>query len=105
LTALIIIGLDAVVVAPIFERSYAMFRSFIGTWLPFAGIFAASLLAGFLISTWPAWQRFNDVRILPVRPSQGQLWVMERTRYRGKAAMPLAASREGSNGVTASIEG
>ena len=32
LTVLIIV-LDAAVVAPIFERSYAMFRSLIGTWL------------------------------------------------------------------------
>jgi hypothetical protein len=33
----IIIALDALVVAPLFERSFAMFRSVIGTWLPFAG--------------------------------------------------------------------
>jgi hypothetical protein len=50
LTALII-ALDAAVVAPIFERSYAMFRSFVGTWLPFAAIFLASLVAGFLVTT------------------------------------------------------
>jgi hypothetical protein len=47
LTSLVIV-LDAVVVAPIFERSYAMFRSFIGTWLPFAAIFLASWAAGAL---------------------------------------------------------
>ena len=44
--AALIIGLDATVVAPIFERSYAMFRSLIGTWLPFAANFLASLMAG-----------------------------------------------------------
>ncbi len=48
LTGLVVI-LDVVVVAPIFERSYAMFSSFIGTWIPFAAIFLASLAAGILI--------------------------------------------------------
>jgi len=48
LTALIVV-LDAAVVAPVFERSYAMFRSVIGTWAPFAAIFLASLAAGILI--------------------------------------------------------
>ena len=44
----IIIGLDAFVVAPVFERSYAMFRSVVGTWAPFVAIFAAALAAGIL---------------------------------------------------------
>ena len=48
LTGIVVI-LDAVVVAPIFERSYAMFRSFIGTWMPFAAIFLTSWAAGFLV--------------------------------------------------------
>ncbi len=43
-----VVILDALVVATVFERSYAMFRSVIGTWLPFAAIFAASFAAG----TW-----------------------------------------------------
>ena len=47
ITALVVF-LDAVVVAPIFERSFAMFRSLIGTWIPFAAIFLASLAAGIL---------------------------------------------------------
>ena len=38
--------LDALIVAPLFERSYAMFRSAIGTWLPFLAIFAAVWFAG-----------------------------------------------------------
>jgi hypothetical protein len=42
----LVIALDAAVVAPMFERSYAMFRSTIGTWLPFAAIFLASWAAG-----------------------------------------------------------
>ena len=53
LRALVLTGLvaflDVAVVAPVFERSYAMFRSLIGTWIPFAAIFLASLAAGILI--------------------------------------------------------
>jgi hypothetical protein len=49
LTALII-ALDAGVVAPVFERSHAMFRSLVGTWLPFAAIFLGSLAAGILVT-------------------------------------------------------
>jgi hypothetical protein len=45
MTALIV-ALDALVVAPLFERSYAMFRSALGTWIPFAAIFVASWAAG-----------------------------------------------------------
>jgi len=48
MTGLVVI-LDGVVVAPLFERSYAMFRSLIGTWIPFAAIFLASLAAGMLV--------------------------------------------------------
>jgi hypothetical protein len=43
---IIVMLLDALVVAPFFERSYVMFRSFIGTWLPFVTIFAACWAAG-----------------------------------------------------------
>ena len=46
-TAFIII-LDAALVAPVFEKSYAMFGSILGTWLPFLSIFAATYLTG----TW-----------------------------------------------------
>ncbi len=42
----IVVGLDALLVAPVFERSYAMFTSVLGTWVPFALIFAASYCAG-----------------------------------------------------------
>ena len=42
----LIVALDALVVAPLFERSYAMFRSALGTWIPFAAIFLASWAAG-----------------------------------------------------------
>jgi hypothetical protein len=40
----IVVGLDALVVAPLLERSYEMFRSVMGTWVPFALILASSYL-------------------------------------------------------------
>ena len=42
----IVAGLDLLLVAPFIERSYAMFLSFLGTWLPFALIFATVYLIG-----------------------------------------------------------
>ncbi|MEW6674065.1 MAG: hypothetical protein AB1427_20420 [Thermodesulfobacteriota bacterium] len=42
----IVVGLDALVVAPLFERSYAMFRSVFGTWIPFGSILASSYVVG-----------------------------------------------------------
>lgn len=42
----VVIGLDAGLVAPVFEGSYEMFTSFLGTWLPFMLIFLSSYLAG-----------------------------------------------------------
>ena len=47
---ILVMLLDALVVAPFFERSFAMFRSVIGTWLPFAAIFTASWAAGLVAS-------------------------------------------------------
>jgi hypothetical protein len=48
MTGMVII-LDVAVVAPLFERGYAMFRSFIGTWIPLTAIFLASWPAGTLV--------------------------------------------------------
>lgn len=42
----IVVALDVFLVAMVFERSFAMFRSAVGTWLPFALIFAATYGAG-----------------------------------------------------------
>ena len=42
--------LDAIVVAPLFEKSYAMFSSPLGTWLPFLSIFLATYLTGVWIT-------------------------------------------------------
>jgi hypothetical protein len=45
----IVVALDAGLVAPVFEKSYAMFRSFLGTWLPFGSIFLATFFTGLLL--------------------------------------------------------
>ena len=42
----IAVGLDAFVVAPLVERSYTMFTSPLGTWIPFASIWLSSFLVG-----------------------------------------------------------
>jgi hypothetical protein len=47
----IVVALDAFVVTPLIERSYAMFTSPLGTWIPFASIWVSSLLVG------EAWQQ------------------------------------------------
>ncbi len=46
----VVIGLDAFVVAPVFEHSYAMFQSVVGTWVPFGLIWLASFRVGLLAS-------------------------------------------------------
>jgi protein-S-isoprenylcysteine O-methyltransferase Ste14 len=38
----VVVGLDGLVVAPLIERSYAMFGSVLGTWVPFASIALSS---------------------------------------------------------------
>jgi hypothetical protein len=38
----IVVALDLVLVAPVFEKSFAMFASPLGTWIPFALIFLAT---------------------------------------------------------------
>ncbi len=42
----IVVALDLFLVAPVFEKSYAMFTSVLGTWIPFALIFAATYFTG-----------------------------------------------------------
>jgi menaquinone-dependent protoporphyrinogen oxidase len=51
-TAIVAI-LDAGVVAGVVLRSFAMFTSVAGTWLPFLLIFMATWITGFLMSTMP----------------------------------------------------
>lgn len=43
---LIVMGLDVFVVALLIEHSFAMFRSFLGTWLPFLLILCSTYLTG-----------------------------------------------------------
>jgi peptidoglycan biosynthesis protein MviN/MurJ (putative lipid II flippase) len=42
----VVIALDVFLVAPVFEKNYAMFSSVLGTWIPFGLIFAATYLTG-----------------------------------------------------------
>ena len=42
----IVIGLDALLVAPAVERNYAMFRSVAGTWIPFTLILISTCVVG-----------------------------------------------------------
>jgi hypothetical protein len=46
----IVIGLDFFLVAMVFEKSFAMFASVLGTWIPFALIFAATYFTGRFIN-------------------------------------------------------
>lgn len=45
----VVVGMDVFLVAPVFEGSYAMFASPLGTWIPFALIFAATYLTGLAV--------------------------------------------------------
>jgi hypothetical protein len=42
----IVVALDLFLVAPVIEKNYAMFTSPLGTWIPFALIFAAIYFSG-----------------------------------------------------------
>ena len=48
-----VIVLDIVIVAWLIEKSFAMFRSPLGTWIPFALIFSATYLTGRLTNRSP----------------------------------------------------
>ena len=48
-TSLVIV-LDLVVVATFIEKSYAMFASILGTWIPFALIFGSTYLVGVYVA-------------------------------------------------------
>jgi len=45
----VVVTLDLLLVAPVFEGSYAMFTSTLGTWLPFTLIFIATNATGQLV--------------------------------------------------------
>jgi hypothetical protein len=46
----VVIAMDVVVVAGLIQREFTMFTSFVGTWLPFALIFASTYVVGRLVS-------------------------------------------------------
>jgi hypothetical protein len=46
----VVVAMDVLLVAPVFEGSYAMFASPLGTWIPFALIFAATYLTGLAVA-------------------------------------------------------
>ena len=47
---LLVMVLDAGLVAPVIERSFAMFMSILGTWIPFALIFLSTLSTGLIVN-------------------------------------------------------
>ena len=49
----IVIGMDVFIVALLIEKSFSMFASLLGTWLPLALIFSATYLTGVLVKRPP----------------------------------------------------
>ncbi|HEU4384496.1 MAG TPA: hypothetical protein VFR85_13500 [Anaeromyxobacteraceae bacterium] len=89
-------GLDALVVAPFLERSYAMFASPVGTWIPLALIFLASLATARLLSRPPERRVFLGWMATPEEqrePLPGDRWLAGKsgsTHAIGIAAGPAA---------------
>jgi len=46
---LFVFALDAGLVAPVFEKSFKMFKSVLGTWIPFSLIFLSTYITGVII--------------------------------------------------------
>lgn len=46
---LLVMALDAGVVAPFFEKSFKMFHSVLGTWIPFGLIFISTYITGLFV--------------------------------------------------------
>jgi len=46
---LFVIAMDAGLVAPVFEKSYEMFKSILGTWIPLSLIFLSTYITGLII--------------------------------------------------------
>jgi hypothetical protein len=44
-----VIAMDAGLVAPVFEKSYGLFKSILGTWIPFSLIFLSTYITGLII--------------------------------------------------------
>lgn len=50
----VVVALDLFLVAPFLERSFSMFASPLGTWIPFALIFTSTYAAGRIAAQGPA---------------------------------------------------
>ena len=87
-------GLDALVVAPFLERSFAMFASPVGTWIPLALIFLASLATARLLSRPPERRAFLGWMATPGeqgQPLPSDRWLVvedDATHAIGIAAAP-----------------
>jgi len=46
---LFVIAMDTGLLAPVFEKSYEMFRSILGTWVPFVLIFLSTFITGLTV--------------------------------------------------------
>jgi len=44
-----VVVMDAGLVAPVFEKSYQVFMSALGTWIPFALIFVSTYITGLFL--------------------------------------------------------
>jgi hypothetical protein len=59
------IFLDATVIALLVEKSYAMFASILGTWIPFAEIFLSTALVGLRSGKWEMEKKFTGIDVGP----------------------------------------
>jgi hypothetical protein len=73
----VVIAMDAGLVAPVLEKSWEMFRSPIGTWIPFALIFLAAWgVARWVMGSGPGW-RWHATREERRRPLPGDELIPE----------------------------
>jgi len=57
---LIVVFMDVFVAAMVIQRSFAMFESFAGDWLPFLLIFASTLITGYVVQA----KKKNEQRVI-----------------------------------------
>jgi hypothetical protein len=71
----IVIGMDFFVVALLIQRDFAMFRSVLGTWLPFGMIFLSMFIVG-LVAQWMVCRptRRSTRPRTAMRPTPGELY-------------------------------
>ena len=92
-----VITLDAGLVAPVFEKSFAMFRSILGTWIPFGLIFFSTLVTGLVsgrrrhrgpseIAPGVYWYSTGAIAGNVYFVQSGSSWVLIDTATAGQAA-------------------